>query len=306
MTHPCKRALIVDDSKSARAFLSRILEHYHIEVDTADSAEHAIEYLGERHPDVIFMDHLMPGMDGFQAVQAIKGNPRTATIPIMMYTSEEGDLYLGRARALGAAGVLPKQIRPADVSKLLYELRLVPERRSQDPTAFRPIAVESPAASQDAGESGLTPVPIAKMLTESALREQFAELRRTLVAGLDSHSERIAADLRSALQNAREALAPPPAERPRRPWGWILLACLALLGVLGSSVLLWNEAQLRRQMQQRLSDLEQSLALSLTAQRRLETELDVAQQAAAAALPLWRNPLTQELSEQERFELREP
>ena len=43
----------------------------------------------------------MPGMDGFQAVQAIKNNPLTATIPIMMYTSQEGELYLSQKGALG-------------------------------------------------------------------------------------------------------------------------------------------------------------------------------------------------------------
>src|SRR5512137_472077 len=131
-----KRALIVDDSKSARAFLSRILEKYQIDVDTAESAEHAIDYLGSHRPDVIFMDHLMPGMDGFQAVQAIKNNPRTATIPIMMYTSQEGELYLGQARALGAVGVLPKQIKPAEVSTVLHQLRLVPDRRRACVTSF--------------------------------------------------------------------------------------------------------------------------------------------------------------------------
>src|SRR5438309_535713 len=124
-----KRALIVDDSKSARVFLARALEKYDIDVDAAESAEAAIEYLSSNRPDVIFMDHLMPGMDGFQAVQAIKNNPRTATIPIMMYTSQEGELYLGQARALGAVGVLPKTIQHADVSKVLYQLNLVAERR---------------------------------------------------------------------------------------------------------------------------------------------------------------------------------
>ena len=86
-----KRALVVDDSKSARAFLARILERHEIAVDAADSAEAAIEYLTRNKPDVIFMDHMMPGMDGFQAVQSIKNNPRTSTIPILMYTSQEGD-----------------------------------------------------------------------------------------------------------------------------------------------------------------------------------------------------------------------
>src|SRR5215813_12172575 len=136
-----KRALIVDDSKSARLFLARVLEKYDIDVDAAENAEAAIDYLTNNRPDVIFMDHMMPGMDGLQAVQAIKNDPRTATIPIMMYTSQEGELYLGQARALGAVGVLPKQIKPADVSKVLYQLHLVPDRRSADQATFTPLNV---------------------------------------------------------------------------------------------------------------------------------------------------------------------
>ena len=126
-----KRALVVDDSKSARVILSRMLEKYDIAVDLAESAEQAIEYLKNNRPHAIFMDHLMPGMDGLQAVQAIKSNPQTAMIPIMMYTSQEGEVYLGQARALGAVGVLPKQIKPTDVSKVLYQLHLVPDRRTR-------------------------------------------------------------------------------------------------------------------------------------------------------------------------------
>src|ERR1700721_3858932 len=125
-----RRALVVDESKTRRAFPARNLERYELAVDGVETAEQAIEYLTVQRPDVIFMDHLMPGMDGFQAVQAIKNNPRTATIPIMMYTSQEGELYLGQARALGAVGVLPKQIKQADVSKVLYQLHLVQGRRT--------------------------------------------------------------------------------------------------------------------------------------------------------------------------------
>ena len=148
-----KRALVVDDSKSARVILSRMLEKYDIDVDLAESAEQAIEYLKHDRPDAIFMDHLMPGMDGLQAVQAIKSNPQTAMIPIMMYTSQEGELYVGQARALGAMGVLPKQVRPVDVSKVLYELHLLPDRREGDEPALVPVEigpggqVERPAAA---------------------------------------------------------------------------------------------------------------------------------------------------------------
>ena len=222
-----KRALIVDDSKSARVFLARALEKYDIDVDAADSAEAAIAYLSSNRPDVIFMDHLMPGMDGLQAVQAITNNPRTATIPIMMYTSQEGELYLGQARALGAVGVLPKQIKPTDVSKVLFELHLVPDRRTDEQTSFTPLNPRVEGVPAEAGGA-----VASKPLTDSALREHFAELRRALVAGIDTQTERITAGVRALL---REALPPPPevaAPPPRRAataaWGWVACAALAV------------------------------------------------------------------------------
>src|SRR5689334_10638337 len=217
-----KRALIVDDSKSARLFLARILEKYEIDVDNAENAEGAIEYLASHRPDVIFMDHLMPGMDGFQAVQAIKNNPLTATIPIMMYTSQEGELYLGQARALGAVGVLPKQIKPTDVSKVLYQLHLLQDRRSPQQTTFRPLNLAPEPEPTAANDSGLVP----KILTEAALREQFAELRRALVAGVDTQTERITAEVRALLLEALPPTPPPaeavPATPTRQPaqWAW--------------------------------------------------------------------------------------
>jgi CheY-like chemotaxis protein len=151
-----RRALVVDDSKSARAFLARILERYELTVDGVESAEQAIDYLAHQRPDVIFMDHLMPGMDGFQAVQAIKNNPRTATIPIMMYTSQEGELYLSQARALGAIGVLPKQTKHTDVSRALEQLNLL-----GPPLLDSDIALETPEPAPAASAGTLSPEPIA-------------------------------------------------------------------------------------------------------------------------------------------------
>ena len=120
-----KCALIVDDSQTARHVLGKVLQRHRIKVEMAGSAEDALNYLATSRPDVIFMDHLMPGMDGFQAVRAIKNNPATATIPIMMYTSQAGELYVSQARALGAVGVLPKQIKPVQVVDTLKSLNLI-------------------------------------------------------------------------------------------------------------------------------------------------------------------------------------
>jgi CheY-like chemotaxis protein len=242
-----KRALIVDDSKSARLFLARALERFDIDVDSAESAEAAIAYLTSNRPDVIFMDHLMPGMDGLQAVKAIKNDPRTATIPIMMYTSQEGELYLGQARALGALGVLPKQIRPADVSKVLYQLHLVPERRTSEQSTF--TRVEEPAGP-------IAHAAPSRPLTESELREHFAELRRALVAGIDTQTERITAEIRALLL---ESLPPPPPWTDRRtpsrpPWPWVV-ACVALALALGSSALWWRSVRLLDSLSVELAQL---------------------------------------------------
>ncbi len=214
-----KRALVVDDSKSARVILSRMLEKYDIEVDMAESAEQAIEYLKSNRPDAIFMDHLMPGMDGLQAVQAIKGNPQTAMIPIMMYTSQEGELYVGQARALGAMGVLPKQVRPVDVSKVLYELHLLPDRRDMR-------GARAGAGGDRCRRRGRTaphgsragPADWGRRI-EAAVKDQAVDIRRFIVASLDSFATRIVSDVRDAMPiQAGEPLAPLPPPPPAWPW----------------------------------------------------------------------------------------
>lgn len=255
-----KRALIVDDSKSARLFLSRILVQHAIEVETVESAEAAIEYLADHRPDVIFMDHQMPGMDGLQAVKAIKNNPITATIPIMMYTSQEGELYLGQARALGAIGVMPKQIRQADVSKVLYELHLLPDRRSRDPSGLRPVSLdaladEAVAAERASAETGTHP----HVLSEAAMQDQLGDLRRAIVSSIETQSDRIVASFQ-ALQGESPLEVPTPAQRPA-PSQWpAVLAAAALVLAFISTVMWWREATLRQALTSQLASVSDAAA----------------------------------------------
>jgi CheY-like chemotaxis protein len=240
-----KSALVVDDSKSARVILSRMLEKYDIEVDMAESAEQAIEYLKSNRPDAIFMDHLMPGMDGLQAVKAIKGNPQTAMIPIMMYTSQEGELYVGQARALGAMGVLPKQVRPVDVSKVLYELHLLPDRRDTAEAALHPVEIDSGIAVErtPSRPAGSGQIDWGRRL-ETAVKDQAVDIRRFIVASLDSFSTRIISDVRNSMPiQGADPIAPLPPP-PKPPWPWIagiLAACLAAVAFAASWVAARNE-----------------------------------------------------------------
>jgi CheY-like chemotaxis protein len=229
-----KRALVVDDSKSARVILSRMLEKYDIEVDMAESAEQAIEYLKHGRPDAIFMDHLMPGMDGLQAVKAIKNNPQTATIPIMMYTSQEGELYVGQARALGAMGVLPKQVRPVDVSKVLYELHLLPDRREGDEPALVPVEI-GPGGQVERPPAAVPSSDVGRRI-EAAIKQQSVDLRRFIIASLDGLASRLEADQLRAVPSSGPPPEPPPPVRAAQPaWAWALaVLALCLLGGMGA------------------------------------------------------------------------
>jgi CheY-like chemotaxis protein len=245
-----RRALVVDDSPTAREFLTVILERYELAVDSVESAEQAIEYLIRRQPDVIFMDHQMPGMDGLQAVQVIKNNPRTATIPIMMYTSQAGELYLSQARALGAVGVLPKQIKHADVSKALDQLKLLGE-----PKPDRQIeSIETQELSTD-GESPLSATrrerrapnrpdlpalpPDLRAIIEALLVSHGRQMRRAVVDDLESVADRIVGAVRLHMQEQlpRAGALSPRALRP----DWRTWLGLAGIGVALLFGLMWKQ-----------------------------------------------------------------
>ena len=125
-----QHALIVDDSKTASYALRQMLERLHFQVDSTDSAEAALDYLKECKPQLIFMDHMMPGMDGFDAVKVIKADPVTAKIPIVMYTAKEGDVYVGQARAVGAADILTKPANDDQLQQVLQRLKQQQQFRS--------------------------------------------------------------------------------------------------------------------------------------------------------------------------------
>jgi CheY-like chemotaxis protein len=288
-----RRALVVDDSKSARAFLTRILERYELSVDGVESAEQAIEYLTIQRPDVIFMDHLMPGMDGFQAVQSIKNNPRTATIPIMMYTSQEGELYLSQARALGAIGVLPKQIKHADVSKVLEQLHLLGEITPEQELATvqaeaLPIDTAPPldTTSERRGPTRPKAPPLPqdlRLVIEAMLAHHMLDVRRFIVENLENSADRIVSDVRLMVQDQTPPAAGfAPSDRPTDWRLWLALAGLVAAFLFG---LQWSKqrgesdalsAQLTR-TQQQLAESQQNLLTLQTAD---------AAAAASAAVPV--------------------
>ena len=204
------------------------------------------------------MDHLMPGMDGFEAVSAIKNNPDTATIPIMMYTSQEGELYVGQARALGAVGVLPKQIEPVEVSKVLQSLRViggghVSENTSEPSSGDRDISGEFPGLE--------TLDHDLRFLIQDLFDQQRAVIRRDLLDSYETIAARVVDEIRPAETDKADEAG---AVENNEPSAW-LQGAMALL-VIVSMVFAWLYWQ-REQSWQAIQEQNATLASELSEQR---------------------------------------
>lgn len=163
-----RKVLLVDDSKSARFVLSKLLQRHDLDVQMVESAEAALDFLKSEQPDAIFMDHLMPGMDGLAATSVIKNNPATAHIPVVMCTSSDGEDYLKQARSHGALGTLMK---PPASGKLQEILSAVNDAIN----GFKAMPLQDQPDSEE-----MTQEPPQSMPSEDRVREQIMEELRNL------------------------------------------------------------------------------------------------------------------------------
>lgn len=170
---PIKNALLVDDSKVARFALSKLLESRDMEVNMASSAEEALDFLKNNgRPDVIFMDHLMPGMNGVEATKAIKGNPDTAGIPIIMCTSKKSSDFTEEARNFGIYSILTKPPQTERLELALQELANDVEHGTlpEPPAKMESAEVEPKSEINLNGHAGADVVPLTSDLIEQISR----------------------------------------------------------------------------------------------------------------------------------------
>jgi signal transduction histidine kinase/CheY-like chemotaxis protein len=122
--------LVIDDDGPTRELIARGLQKEGFAVLTAATGEEGVRIAREKRPDVISLDVLMPGMDGWTALGLLKSEPGTASIPVVMVSmSDDRDIGM----ALGASDYLQK---PVDREKLVATLR-----RFRGPRERRPVLV---------------------------------------------------------------------------------------------------------------------------------------------------------------------
>ena len=115
-----KKILLVDDSKTELHHLSDLLTRSGYSVRTAENGDEAMRRLADDTPDLILMDVVMPGQNGFQLTRAITRDPQYADVPVIMCTSKnlETDKVWGMRQ--GARDYI---VKPVDADELVAKIR---------------------------------------------------------------------------------------------------------------------------------------------------------------------------------------
>jgi len=144
-TNKQSSVLVVDDDESMRALLKRQMELDGYRVVTAEHGAAALAECEAKLPDLVLLDALMPGMDGFQVAQALRSSERTRSLPIIMVTVLDDQGSKLRALEAGVQEFVPKPINRAELSlrvrnalmlrdygNLLVEQNQILERRVEE------------------------------------------------------------------------------------------------------------------------------------------------------------------------------
>lgn len=189
----CSKVLVIDDDADVRELLSRHLARDGFEVVCARDGSEGLRLARSEHPDVVTLDVLMPGLDGWSVLSELKGDPATRDIPVVIVSMLD-DRRTGIA--LGAAGYLTKPVERETLSRLLH--RVCPDRHDRpvllvdDDDALRRglremLELEGYAVVEgEAGRSALAQLPSnrpAAVILALAMREMDGvewtrELRR--------------------------------------------------------------------------------------------------------------------------------
>jgi two-component system cell cycle response regulator len=114
------KVLVVDDRETFRTLNAKILELDGHHVTTAGSGRNALTIIRTEHPDIVLLDVMMPGMDGYQVCRQIKQDPETRDIIVVMLTAIPQDTS-SRSFQAGADGHISKPISPTEMRDLVRQ-----------------------------------------------------------------------------------------------------------------------------------------------------------------------------------------
>lgn len=141
-----KRILAVDDEKHILRLVQINLEKAGYEVTTASNGREAIDAVRNQRPDLVVMDVMMPEMDGLEALQILKNDDSTASIPVVMLTAKAQDADVFQGWQSGADLYLTKPFNPME---LLTFVKRILDAQSETEKSDKAYEIEDDVYSLD-------------------------------------------------------------------------------------------------------------------------------------------------------------
>lgn len=283
------KILLVDDSKSARYALRLQIQRQGAAVETEESAEAALKRIADNPPDVVFMDHTMPGMNGFEALDILKADPKTAHIPVVICTSHEDPEFVEQAHEKGAADILSKSLAADKLPALLENLE---QQLGGAPAEAAPSAAEAePAAAPATADLAATVRRESeRFVNDWTGSDAFAERVRTLATPM---VEKLGTQLRASFAQTEEKLL--ALSQGDRMQEIIRPLVASLLEELGDSLVGDITARANQEIRQRLETEVESLKQQAGQAQKEQTRV-ATDQLVSDVLP----DLVQEAVDQQR------
>jgi twitching motility two-component system response regulator PilG len=109
------KVMVIDDSNTIRRTAETLLKKAGCDVLTADNGFEALPVISAQHPDIMFIDIMMPRLDGYQTCALVKNNPKFRDIPVVMLSSKDGLFDRAKGRVVGAEQYLTKPFTKDDL-----------------------------------------------------------------------------------------------------------------------------------------------------------------------------------------------
>ncbi|MBD3343912.1 MAG: response regulator [Chitinivibrionales bacterium] len=114
-----KKILVIDDERLIRHTTVLLLKKEGAEVLAAEEGKQGIELAKNEHPDLILLDIMMPGMDGWQVLETLRSEPLCASVPVIIFTAVDFTTSQKKAAEQGAQGILRKPFHLHELKAIL-------------------------------------------------------------------------------------------------------------------------------------------------------------------------------------------
>jgi DNA-binding response OmpR family regulator len=116
-----KKILIVDDEESIRVALHRYVTNAGYDYVTASDGQEALAIISKDVPDLVLLDLMLPGLNGFEICRRIRADKETAKLPVIIVTGLHSEADSADARASGANAFLTKPVKAEDLMRVIHQ-----------------------------------------------------------------------------------------------------------------------------------------------------------------------------------------